>query len=155
MAPLAPLDGRSSAADAGRDAPWCSDDDLQADAHTAWAVDLGLLDADERDPWRDEPDSAQDEGAEALVGMMSFLAARSQERHRAAAAESALIRRLVDAARADPTPWVGADPTVDPAWSDGRGRTVLCETLLCCLASIVVGVEELRNHLRKTRHHCD
>lgn len=124
MASLAPLDGRSSAADAGRDAPWCSDDDLQADAHTAWAVDLGLLDADERDPWRDEPDSAQDEGAEALVGMMSVLAARSQERHRAAAAESALIRRLVDAARADPTPWVGADPTVDPAWSDGRGRTV-------------------------------
>jgi hypothetical protein len=123
MASLAPLDGRSSPTDAGRDAPWGSDDDLQADADTAWAVDLGLLDAEERESWIDRRDPAQEEGAEGLVGMMSALAARSQDRRRAAAAESALIRRLVDAARADPTPWVGEDPTHDPAWIDVRGRT--------------------------------
>ncbi|MFX7747949.1 hypothetical protein ABTK03_21450, partial [Acinetobacter baumannii] len=61
MASLAPLADRSSVTGAGREAPWCSDDDLQADADTAWAVDLGLLDADERDPWMGEPDSAQEE----------------------------------------------------------------------------------------------
>lgn len=66
----------------------------------------------------------EDERADGLVGLMSALAARSQDRHRAAAAESALIRRLVDAAHADPTPWVGDDPTLDPARADPRGRTV-------------------------------
>lgn len=123
MASLAPLADRSSVTGAGQEAPGCSDDDLQADADTAWAVDLGLLDADERDPWMGEPDSAQEEAATGLVGMMGVLAARSQE-HARAAAESAFIRRLVDAARADPTPWVGHDPTLDPAWIDVRGRTV-------------------------------
>lgn len=124
MASLAPLADRSSVTGAGREAPWCSDDDLQADADTAWAVDLGLLDADERDPWMGEPDSAQEEEPAGLVGMMSALAVSSQDRHRAAAAESALIRRLLDAARADPASWVGEDPTLDPGWIDGRGRRV-------------------------------
>lgn len=124
MASPAPLDGRSSATDAGRGAPSCSDDDLQAAAETAWAIDLGLLDDDVRDAWMTEDDTVPDGGVEGLATMMSALAARSQDRHRAAAAESALIRRLVDAARADPTPWGGDDPTSDPGWIDGRGRTV-------------------------------
>ncbi|WP_022878207.1 HNH endonuclease signature motif containing protein [Microbacterium sp. B19] len=124
MASLALPRRRSSTTDAGRDVPWYSDDDLQADADTAWAVGVGLLDGDERESWMAEDDATPDGGADALAGTMSALAARSQDRHRAAAAESALIRRLVDAARADPTPWVGEDPTLDPAWIDVRGRTV-------------------------------
>lgn len=119
MAFLAPPDGRSSAAEP----EWSGADPLQTDADTAWAIDLGLVDGDVHDSWADA-DAVHDEEADGLVDMMSALAARSQDRHRAAAAESALIRRLLDAAQADPVPWVGEDPTLDPAWTDVRGRTV-------------------------------
>ncbi|MGN7968332.1 DUF222 domain-containing protein [Microbacterium sp. 22296] len=45
-------------------------------------------------------------------------------RHRAAAEEGRAIAALSRDAAADPTPWVGPDPTLDLTWNDARGRTV-------------------------------
>jgi hypothetical protein len=45
-------------------------------------------------------------------------------RHRAAAEEGRVIAAILRDAAADPTPWVGPDPTLDLAWNDARGRTV-------------------------------
>lgn len=45
-------------------------------------------------------------------------------RHRAAAEEGRVIAAILRDAAADPTPWVGPDPTLDLAWNDVRGRTV-------------------------------
>lgn len=44
------------------------------------------------------------------------------DRQRATAEEYRLILAILDDAAADPTPWVGPDPTLDRAWRDSRGR---------------------------------
>lgn len=44
------------------------------------------------------------------------------DRQRATAEEYRLILAILDDAAADPTPWVGPDPTLDRAWHDSRGR---------------------------------
>lgn len=45
-------------------------------------------------------------------------------RARSAAAEQDLLfHRMLERAFSEPDPWVGPDPTLDPAWSDPRGRT--------------------------------
>lgn len=102
--------------------PWPSGDDLQRDADTAWAVEVGLVDPgafadapalDELEPGTSSPDA-----------LLADLESKVRERHRATAAEYRLIRLLLDEAVADPVPWIGPDPTLDLAWNDTRGRTV-------------------------------
>ncbi|MDQ1137293.1 hypothetical protein QE410_002092 [Microbacterium sp. SORGH_AS 1204] len=117
--------------------PWPSADDLQRDADTAWAVEVGFADpgAFDVDTFADlDPGAfgvdtvAFSEPAESDAAMpgrvLDELERQVRERHRATAAEYRLIRLLLDRAAADPVPWVGPDPTLDLAWSDMRGRTV-------------------------------
>ncbi|MDF2666172.1 MAG: hypothetical protein K0R81_2022 [Microbacterium sp.] len=58
---------------------------------------------------------------DAVLGHLELIAA---ERQRLTAEEGRLIATVLRDAAADPTPWVGPDPTLDPAWDDSRGRTL-------------------------------
>lgn len=118
--------------------PWPSDDELENEA--AWARWLDLeasaasgaadhLDDASPDieacpgcpsaPTDGPSDSASD--LDALLGHLELIAA---ERQRLAADEGRIIAAVLRDAAADPTPWVGPDPTLDLAWTDQRGRTV-------------------------------
>lgn len=49
---------------------------------------------------------------------------RAVQRTRASSAEQdLLLHRMLARAFAEPDPWVGPDPTLDPAWVDSRGRS--------------------------------
>jgi len=88
--------------------------DHSADAHFAGMVcpeDCGA-------PFDAASASASD--LDAVLGHLELIAA---ERQRLAAEEGHLIATVLRDAAADPTPWVGPDPTLDGAWSDPRGRT--------------------------------
>lgn len=104
--------------------PWPSADDLQRDADTAWAVEVGFADPSAFDVDTVAfPEPAESDAA--MPGqLLDELERQVRERHRATAAEYRLMRLLLDRAAADPVPWVGPDPTLDLAWSDTRGRTV-------------------------------
>lgn len=123
---MAPSKGRSQPVSSGWGAPWPSDEDLSADAATAWAIDVGLVDPH---PFGDgATDAADEDGAWLLTPtpahLLGELEHHVRERHRATAAEYRLLRLLLDEAVADPEPWVGPDPTLDIAWTDPRRRTV-------------------------------
>ncbi|MBT9608148.1 HNH endonuclease signature motif containing protein [Microbacterium sp.] len=118
MGTSAPLNGRSQPAGPWRGVPWPTDDEVQAEADTTWAVELGLLDGGETEQAYASP------AASSLDALLDDLENRAAERHRATAAEYGLIRRVLRDAAFDPVPWVGPDPTLDLAWSDARGRTV-------------------------------
>ena len=126
MDTMAPSKGRSGPVSSGWGVPWPSDEDLSADAATAWAIDVGLVDPH---PFGDGATGAADEdGAWLLTStpahLLGELEHHVRERHRATAAEYRLLRLLLDEAVADPEPWVGPDPTLDIAWTDPRRRTV-------------------------------
>lgn len=120
--------------------PWPSGDDLQRDADTAWAVEVGLVDPGAFDvevtggcdgvargaPTGSEvaPDARPKSPASTPEEILDRLEREVRERHRATAAEYRLIRLLLEQAAADPLPWVGPDPTLDLTWNDPRGRTV-------------------------------
>jgi hypothetical protein len=120
--------------------PWPSDDDLRADADTAWAVQVGLVDhgGDDARAFDDECAAFADAvagvvdvssrttesvGAEPEVWLRE-LERQVRVRQRATADEYRLIRLVLERAATDTVPWVGHDPTLDLAWSDSRGRTV-------------------------------
>lgn len=109
-------------------APWPADDELDVDAE--WAA---LHDSGEASWWGDElrpsvsgtstwgvPPSDAISRLDARLGHLECV---TTDRRRATAAEYRLILTILDEAAADPTPWVGPDPTVDRAWLDPRGRT--------------------------------
>lgn len=126
MDTMAPSKGRSQPVSSGWGVPWPSDEDLSADAATAWAIDVGLVDPH---PFGDgATDVADDDGAWLLTPtpahLLGELEHHVRERHRATAAEYRLLRLLLHEAVADPEPWVGPDPTLDIAWTDPRRRTV-------------------------------
>lgn len=123
---MTPSKGWSQPVSSGWGVPWPSDEDLSADAATAWAIDVGLVDPH---PFGDGATGAADEdGAWLLTStpahLLGELEHHVRERHRATAAEYRLLRLLLDEAVADPEPWVGPDPTLDIAWTDPRRRTV-------------------------------
>lgn len=118
MGITAPLNDRPQPADPWRGVPWPTDDETQTEADTAWAVELGLLDGGETEQGYANP------AASDLDVLLDDLENRAADRHRATAAEYGLIQRVLRDAAFDPIPWVGPDPTLDLAWSDGRGRTV-------------------------------
>lgn len=62
-------------------------------------------------------------GVADLDARLGHLECVVRDRQRATADEYRLILAILDDAAFDPTPWVGADPTVDRAWRDPRGRT--------------------------------
>lgn len=111
----APAHDRSPAADAWAGVPRPGDDILQADAESAWAIALGLVDED------DDDDGAFSTSPALLIDRLEESATA---RHRATAAEYDLIRRVLQDALDDPDPWVGPDPTLDGLWRDPRGRPV-------------------------------
>ncbi|MDF2046940.1 DUF222 domain-containing protein [Microbacterium sp. Kw_RZR3] len=130
----APANDRPSSVVSPWGVPWPSDDDLLADAHSAWAIEQGLFDPD---PFSgavrttgsgdlDGLDRGSDAGRDDLspTELLDELKRQARQRHRATAAEYRLIATLLRAAREDPVPWVGADPTLDLEWSDPRRRTV-------------------------------
>ena len=128
----APANDRPSSVVSPWGVPWPSDDDLLADAHSAWAIDRGLLDLD---PFSDvvpatdsgdfdERGSHAGRGALSPDALLDELSLQVRARHRATAAEYGLIATLSRAARQDPVPWVGPDPTLDLEWSDPRRRSV-------------------------------
>jgi len=107
--------------------PWPSDDELEAEA--AWAR-WAWSDEDARGTVSDFPDddlspldpfSTAASDLDAILGRLELITA---ERHRLEAEEARLIAAVLRDAAADPTPWVGPDPTIDLAWDDPRGRTV-------------------------------
>lgn len=123
---MAPSKGRSQPVSSGWGVPWPSDEDLSADAATAWAIEVGLVDPH---PFGDGATDAADENGAWLLTptpahLLGELEHHVRERHRATAAEYRLLRLLLDEAVADPEPWVGPDPTLDLAWTDPRRRTV-------------------------------
>ncbi len=75
--------------------------------------------------WRDGGSGAPGTEAAAsdLDARLGHLELVVAERHRATAEEYRLIAEILADAIADPTPWVGPDPTLDRAWHDRRGRT--------------------------------
>lgn len=75
--------------------------------------------------WRDGGSGAPGTQAAAsdLDARLGHLELVVAERHRATAEEYRLIAEILAGAVADPTPWVGPDPTLDRAWHDRRGRT--------------------------------
>ena len=117
--------------------PWPDEDELENEAAWARLLDLEMQiasDAGSRvddmpsahpallggavDPSDAAPASVSD--LDAMLGHLELIAA---ERHRLAADEGRLIAAVLRDAAADPTPWVGPDPTRDLEWSDPRGRT--------------------------------
>lgn len=108
-------------------APWPSDDELDLDAE--WAA---LRESADIEWWADDevpagggglsdgPGSEAVADLDARLGHLELVVA---ERHRATAEEYRLIAAILADAAADPTPWVGPDPTLDGAWRDRRGRT--------------------------------
>lgn len=123
---MAPSKGWSQPVSSGWGVPWPSDEDLSADAATAWAIDVGLVDPH---PFGDGATGAADEDGAWLLTptpahLLDELEHHVRERHRATAAEYRLLRLLLHEAVADPEPWVGPDPTLDIAWLDPRRRTV-------------------------------
>lgn len=130
----APANDRLSSAVSSWGVPWPSDDDLLADAHSAWAIEHGLFDpAPFPDAVRatgsgdfDGLDRGSDAGRDDLspTELLEELTRQVRVRHRATAAEYRLIASLSRAAREDPVPWVGPDPTLDLEWSDPRRRSV-------------------------------
>ncbi|MFZ8757537.1 DUF222 domain-containing protein [Microbacterium sp. HMH0099] len=109
-------------------APWPADDELDLDAEWAALDDSGGASwwgDDEPHPsisatstWGFRPSDA----VSALDARLGHLECVTADRRRATAAEYRLILTILDEAAADPTPWVGPDPTVDRAWLDPRGR---------------------------------
>jgi len=111
--------------------PWPSDEELEDEAAWARLLDLGAARhpdaalsadhvlADDLDAGLDAA-SASASDLDAVLGHLELIAAGRQ---RLAAEEGRLIVTVLHDAAADPTPWVGPDPTLDPAWDDSRGRT--------------------------------
>ncbi|KTS86812.1 hypothetical protein NS183_10980, partial [Microbacterium testaceum] len=136
MDTTAPANDRPSSVVSSWGVPWPNDDDLLADAHSAWAIERGLLDldpfpdvvlpADSDDLDGRERERGSDAGRADLspTELLDELARQVRERHRATAAEYRLIASLLRAALTDPVPWVGPDPTLDLEWSDPRRRTI-------------------------------
>ncbi len=131
----APANDRPQAVDSTCGVPWPSDDDLVADADSAWAIERGFTDPDPFagpvpapdpvDVGAFPPGSEPDSSARlSPTELLDELTRRVRDRHRATAAEYRLIGRLLRAAAADPVPWVGPDPTLDVEGSDSRRRTV-------------------------------
>jgi hypothetical protein len=132
MDTTAPANGRPSSVVSPWGVPWPSDDDLLADADSAWAIERGFVDPDPfagSDPggvWGGHPGSEPDSAPAGLrpAELLEELAHQARVRHRATAAEYRLIGLLLGAAAADPVPWVGPDPTLDLARSDSRRRSI-------------------------------
>ncbi|MFF7682940.1 DUF222 domain-containing protein [Microbacterium sp. NPDC007973] len=128
-APLA--DRPSPAARSWDGVPWPTDDELEDEVAWARLLDFGAERHSGDAFFSDDvlPDalaapldaaSASASDLDAILGHLELIAA---ERHRLAADEGRLIAAVLRDAAADPTPWVGPDPTLDLAWSDPRGRT--------------------------------
>ncbi|MFN3950632.1 DUF222 domain-containing protein [Microbacterium sp.] len=107
--------------------PWPTDDELDLDAEWAALRESADIEwwADDEDPAggggpSDGPGSEAAADLDARLGHLELVVA---ERHRATAEEYRLIAAILADAAADPTPWVGPDPTLDGAWRDRRGRT--------------------------------
>ncbi|WP_136585768.1 HNH endonuclease signature motif containing protein [Microbacterium hydrothermale] len=133
MDAAAPLTDRPSPAVRACDGvPWPADEELDDEAAWARLLDLGAA-GHADDPFAAAEHFADDPGTpfdgasvsvsdlDAVLGHLELIAA---ERRRLAAEEGRLIATVLRDAAADPTPWVGPDPTLDPAWDDSRGRTL-------------------------------
>lgn len=75
-------------------------------------------DPDGDSPW-DEPEHRSTLDVELEEIDLIVRRARS-----AAAEQDLLFHRMLQRAFTEPDPWLGPDPTLDPAWSDPRGRSV-------------------------------
>ncbi|MEV8238610.1 DUF222 domain-containing protein [Microbacterium testaceum] len=130
-----PADRPSPAVRSCDGVPWPDDDELENEAAWARLLDLESSipaeaaerfdDADLAFPGsaaaRADATSAAVSDLDAVLGHLELIAT---EKHRLAAEEGRIIAAVLRDAAADPTPWVGPDPTLDLAWNDPRGRTV-------------------------------
>ncbi len=67
---------------------------------------------------------------------------------RATARQWRVIDDILRLARQDPEPWVGADPTADPAWSDPRGRSIASVRRLRSEFAVRAAVADIGARLR-------
>ncbi|MDF2046970.1 DUF222 domain-containing protein [Microbacterium sp. Kw_RZR3] len=133
-----PADRPSPAVRSCDGVPWPDEDELENEAAWARLLDLEMSipahaagrveDTFSGDPalpgcavTSTDTAAASVSDLDAVLGHLELIAA---ERHRLAAEEGRIIAAVLRDAAADPTPWVGPDPTLDLAWSDPRGRTV-------------------------------
>ncbi|KQR25396.1 HNH endonuclease signature motif containing protein [Microbacterium sp. Leaf151] len=117
-------------------APWPTHDELDPDAEWAalresgdveWWTGIQPQPADVGELFEIESLLDRSDGtghsASDLDARLGHLESVVSERQRATAEEYRLILSILDDAAVDPAPWVGPDPTLDPAWHDARGRT--------------------------------
>ncbi|MGB4779421.1 DUF222 domain-containing protein [Microbacterium sp.] len=79
--------------------------------------------------WDDDLDVVSSEAdglhvAGSLVQDMAEIEAAARRARAANAEQDVLFHRMLVRAAADPVPWVGPDPTVDPLWQPRKGETV-------------------------------
>ena len=88
-----------------------------------WIDEADLLDAGDALAagddgwWKPDPAGAHESAMRVIEGRSVTLRALVAEQYR-------LMAEIVRDAEAMPEPWVGPDPTLDPAWSDVRGRGI-------------------------------
>jgi hypothetical protein len=80
----------------------------------------------EHDPDEPTPSTAADAAVAGAVHevIVDELSGAARDGRRVIAQQYRLLAELVAHADADPDPWVGPDPTLDPAWIDPRDRSV-------------------------------
>ncbi|MEU1970200.1 HNH endonuclease [Microbacterium sp. NPDC019599] len=94
------------------------DDVVAIDDPGIWS-DFDLWDAELDGPAAIHARSSRDGHAVAMDELEAF----ARQRRIAVAREYRLIAEILEGAQADPDPWVGPDPTLDPLWIDPRGRS--------------------------------
>lgn len=83
-----------------------------------WIDEADLADgAGDEGWWKPGPAAEHDREMDVIEGFSVALRALVAEQYR-------LMAEIVRDAEAMPDPWVGPDPTLDPAWSDVRGRGI-------------------------------
>lgn len=81
---------------------------------------------DARDVWELSPEDSvtKPDTLATHAAAMSHIEGLNVQAGLAVAEQYRAIAEVLRDAAADPTPWTGADPTLDPAWEDPRGRSV-------------------------------
>lgn len=106
----------------------------QAEEFARWGVPADAVDCGSPDPWElpEEPpmpawlaeELARDiSDDDAPFDLVEAVAATVRSARAAAAEQDRLFQAVLVQAAADPVPWVGPDPTLDPLWQDPRGRS--------------------------------
>ncbi|ODT09156.1 MAG: hypothetical protein ABS61_14245 [Microbacterium sp. SCN 70-18] len=123
-----------------------ADPDLIDEADVLDAVYADRMGAADRDAWERFDHAQQVEvTCDTALDQLDDLSTVSR---RATATQWRVIDDILRLARQDPEPWVGADPTADPAWSDPRGRSIASVRRLRSEFAVRAAVADIGARLR-------